>query len=164
MCVCTHIYVCIHRHNTHTHIYLLLLPSVTSHMLTVSPEDTVHFGHRIQKIWDVSQLKASFMPSSFHRTRGAVQAAKGVEKSIVLLIFGTYEPQQWPAWKDSPRGVIVVLLSVWEPPAIKLDLSPTHLEVNRAWYYKPSQLPGPSEIMDFKREISDETLVGQHNS
>lgn len=80
-------------------------------MLKVSPVDIVHFGHRNQKVWDVSNLKASFLPSSFHCTRGAVQAARGVDKSMVLLIFDTYEPQQWPAWKDSPKGILVLLIS-----------------------------------------------------
>lgn len=37
----------------------------------------------------------------------AVQASKGGKKPIVLPSCDPYEPQQWSAWQDIPKGVTV---------------------------------------------------------
>ena len=47
----------------------------------------------------------------FLELEDAMQPAKERKKSIIILSYDTYEPQQRLAWQDVPKAAVVAIIS-----------------------------------------------------
>lgn len=56
---------------------------------------------------------------------GSTQACKGGKQLRILPSYDASEPQQWPAWHNSPKGVVIAHIPWQETNSSLIVLKPS---------------------------------------
>ena len=91
-----------------------------------------------------------------------MEVAKGWKQPTVLPSYDCYALQQL-AWQTTSKSAAPILIPSQESTALQLGFRPDQQEGKRACYWKPSQLPRASKVMDLGGETTTAILVNQHN-
>lgn len=108
--------------------------------------DTMYFRHRVHRTFMGLTWKTPPWRLTFMELEDLMQVSKGGKQPVVLANYYAYEPKN--VWQDTATLRAQWWYAYLVVTNCSIDVRNDHQKGSHSWYWKPSQLPTASEIMD----------------